>query len=80
MASVNRDGRLEVRTKPDRDRVIVGVSGELDIASVGALQTALEELRGTGWSSIVIDLRELTFIDSSGLALLLHEDRVARRR
>src|SRR3954465_3508167 len=69
---------LEVR--PDRGRVIVAVRGELDVASVGALQTALEELRCAGWTDIVVDLRELQFIDSTGgLSLLLSADRDARR-
>jgi anti-anti-sigma factor len=79
MASVNQDSCLVVRTRPDRDRVIVGVSGDLDIAGVGTLQETLDELRSTGWSHIVLDLRELTFIDSSGLAVLLHAERLARR-
>jgi anti-anti-sigma factor len=76
---VNEEVRLEVRTCPDRDRVVVEVRGELDMASVDALREALDELRGAGWNSVVLDLRELTFIDSSGLALLLHAERLARR-
>jgi anti-anti-sigma factor len=79
MASLSELGRLGIRPWPDRDRVIVAVSGELDIASVGALQEALDELRSAGWESIVLDLRELTFIDSTGLSLLLHADHAARR-
>jgi anti-sigma B factor antagonist len=78
MASASDMGRLEVQTQPDRDRVILEVSGELDMASVGFLQAALDEVRESGWESIVLDVRELTFIDSSGLALLLHTDRAAR--
>jgi anti-sigma B factor antagonist len=79
MASVHDVGRLEVRAWPDRDRVIVAVRGELDIASVEALQEQLDELRITGWNDVVLDLRELTFIDSCGLSLLLREERAARR-
>ena len=79
MASASDMGPLEVQTRPDRDRVILEVRGELDMASVGSLQAALDELRGNGWERIVLDVRELTFIDSSGLALLLDTDRAARR-
>ena len=79
MVSMNGVGCFEVRSRPDRDRVIVAVSGELDIASVGALKGALNELRDSGWNSVVLDLRDLTFIDSSGLTLLLNAQRAARR-
>lgn len=79
MKSMDELGRLEVRARPDRDRVIVAVSGELDLVSVGALQDTLDELRDVGWSSVVLDLRQLTFIDSTGLSLLLQAERAARR-
>jgi anti-sigma B factor antagonist len=42
--------------------------GELDIASVGQLQDAVERLSSQATTSITLDLRGLTFIDSSGLA------------
>ena len=44
MTSVREVGHFEVRSRPDRDRVIVAVSGELDIATVGVVQVALDEL------------------------------------
>src|SRR3954454_17680169 len=68
MALVTEVGRFEVRIVPDRDRVIVALCGELDMANVDAVQTALNELRAVGWTSLVLDLRELTFIDSTGLS------------
>jgi anti-anti-sigma factor len=79
MTSVREVGRFEVRSWPDRDRVIVAVSGELDIASVGAVQAALDEFCAAGWKSVVLDLRELSFIDSMGLSLLLEAERAAQR-
>src|SRR4051794_14495139 len=78
MSSMSEVGRFAVRTRPDRERVILAASGELDMASVGALRTALDELLSTGWTSIVLDLRELTFIGSTGLSLLLEAERAAR--
>jgi anti-anti-sigma factor len=79
MTSVREVGHFEVRSRPDRDRVIVAVSGELDIATVGAVQAALDELYAVGWMSVVFDLRELSFIDSMGLSLLLEAERTAQR-
>lgn len=54
---------------------VVAAGGELDIASAGQLsRTLLEHLRRTG--SVVLDLRDLSFVDSGGLHALL----TARRR
>jgi anti-anti-sigma factor len=79
MSSITEIGRFELRSWPDRERVIVAVEGELDLASVSAVRTALDELLAAGWRNIVLDLRELTFIDSTGLSLLLDAERSARR-
>src|SRR3954463_10624643 len=79
MASVDEMVRFRVRIVPDRECVILALHGELDMVSVDAVQAALDELNGTGWTSLVLDLRELTFIDSTGLSLLLAAERDAQR-
>ena len=58
------------------DVVCVGLSGELDISRALLLEQELRAVEGTGPSCIVIDLSELDFVDSSGLARLI----AARRR
>jgi anti-sigma B factor antagonist len=55
---------------------VMALSGELDTASVPILRENLAPLEGNGLSTIVLDLRDLTFIDSSGLLAFLE----ARRR
>lgn len=57
----------------DGDRTIVTPHGELDLATVGELDGSLRPVTGT----IVIDLRELSFVDSTGLRLLLEQTRRA---
>src|SRR3954447_4077974 len=79
MALLDEVIRFEVRTWPDRERVTVTARGELDIETVVDLRTALDELSAAGWDNVVVDLREITFIDSMGLSLLLEADRAARR-
>jgi anti-sigma B factor antagonist len=58
------------------DVVCVGLSGELDISRALLLEQELRAVESTGPSCIVIDLSELDFVDSSGLARLI----AARRR
>jgi anti-anti-sigma factor len=70
--------RFAIDVTPQRSRVVMTVSGELDIATVGAVRTTLAGLRDTGWDDIVVDLDRVPFIDSTGLALLLEVERRAR--
>lgn len=54
--------------------------GELDLDSVHRVQAALEELRGDGCAEVVLDLRGLTFMDSTGLRLAIRWDTMAREK
>ncbi len=58
------------------DRVVVVPRGELDMASAPELeQTVLPRLQDGGW--VVLDLRSLDFIDSSGLRVVVGAHRSA---
>ncbi|MBO0746299.1 MAG: STAS domain-containing protein [Candidatus Dormibacteraeota bacterium] len=62
--------------KPDRDRVIVCPAGEIDLANASTLQETVVELLERGFGCVVIDLRGVTFLDSSGIrALILSHNR-----
>ena len=52
----------------------VKLAGELDTATVPAAENALKEALTAGCRRIVIDLRELDFMDSTGLTLLVRWD------
>jgi anti-anti-sigma factor len=61
-------------------RVILALSGELDVANAAEARTALlglEPPRG-GW--LVIDLRDLSFMDSTGIHLILEAKQHAEKR
>ena len=59
--------RLEVRSQGKA--TIIAVSGELDLASSPALQEELD--RASDSDMLIIDLRELDFMDSTGLSVLV---------
>ncbi|HMJ04186.1 MAG TPA: STAS domain-containing protein [Conexibacter sp.] len=69
---------FRVDVQPERERVRVIPHGELDLGSVTQLETQIEELRSRGFATIVLDLRQLTFMDSTGLRLLLRFDAESR--
>jgi anti-anti-sigma factor len=55
----------------DRDgRVVVVIRGELDLATAPDLEAALTERLDAG-QDVVVDLRELAFMDSTGLRVLV---------
>jgi anti-sigma B factor antagonist len=53
--------------------------GEVDLATAPHLEARLRELREAGFDRLVLDLRHVTFMDSTGLRLLLNWDDAARQ-
>ncbi len=60
------------------DLVCVVPVGELDLASRGRLLEQLEYLQDAGFQRVTLDLRQLEFIDCSGLHVILDADARAR--
>jgi anti-sigma B factor antagonist len=58
----------------------VTLEGELDISNVERFEQELMELEQPRPDLIVLDLRAVRFIDSTGLSLLLNADARARRQ
>jgi anti-anti-sigma factor len=65
--------------EPDRDRVIVRVGGELDLSVASDVGARVDELLGVGFTRIVVDLREVSFLDSAGVHMLVAAQRSAER-
>ena len=58
--------------------VRVAPHGELDLATAPELERRLRELRESGFDRVVLDLRDVDFMDSTGLRLVMREDAAAR--
>jgi anti-sigma B factor antagonist len=56
--------------QPGDGPAVVRISGEMDVASAGAVSECLTGLLDAG-ADVVIDLSELEFIDSTGLGVLV---------
>jgi anti-sigma B factor antagonist len=54
----------------DNGRVVVAVSGEVDMATAPELRAALDAALRDGTGDLWLDLRRTTFMDSSGLRVL----------
>jgi anti-sigma B factor antagonist len=69
---------FSIDVEPFHGKVLLRPHGEVDIASAPRLDVKLRELRDSGFDHLVVDLREVAFLDSSGLRILLAWDDTAR--
>jgi anti-sigma B factor antagonist len=56
----------------DDSTQVLALRGELDVGTVAKLAQPLREAIADGKTAVVVDLGELTFIDSTGLMVLLN--------
>lgn len=59
--------------------VLIRMRGELDLATVGQLRDEIERTFTAPRQRLVLDCRELTFMDSTGVTLMLSLHRAAGR-
>jgi anti-sigma B factor antagonist len=64
--------------EPERERVRIRPIGEIDMATVSVVEAHLGELTAAGFKQITLDLRRVSFLDSTGLRLILEWDARSR--
>ena len=69
---------VEVQRDPQARCAIVVPQGELDLTTAGALRAAIAQAVEGGAPTVVLDMRGLTFIDSTGIRLLVQTESAAR--
>ncbi len=62
---------LEITTSRSGVRTVVHVSGEIDVYTVPALRDRLDAEIDSGHHELVVDLGGVTFMDSTGLGVLV---------
>jgi anti-anti-sigma factor len=74
---------LSLETSVAGGAAVVALSGELDLAGAAVLEQELERLEDDSPGAIVLDLRRVEFMDSSGLRLIavtMQRAQAGRRR
>jgi anti-anti-sigma factor len=66
-----RPARFTVESERLGGAVLLKMTGELDIATVPQAEHAIEAALAAGVEELTVDLRELAFVDSSGLRLFI---------
>jgi anti-anti-sigma factor len=62
---------IEIESRQDGGDYIIRVRGELDLAQCEKFETELKNALQSDASAVLLDLRELNFIDSTGIRALL---------
>jgi anti-anti-sigma factor len=73
--SAQHNFRVDVRS--EGRAVVFAVEGELDLASCPTLEQELERVRDADVDLLIVDLRELCFMDSTGLHALVKANKRA---
>lgn len=68
--------RVEVRREDSA--IVLAVSGELDLASSPTLEEELSRVGSCDSAIVILDLRELEFMDSTGLSVVVKAHQRAR--
>jgi anti-sigma B factor antagonist len=63
--------QLRIDSRLEADRVVLSLDGELDMANAPLLQRAIESPDLKDTKTVVLDLQGLTFLDSTGLRIIL---------
>lgn len=71
--------QLRTKIREVEGAALVGLFGELDISEVKQAEKALEAAEAKQPKVLVIDLRGLEFMDSSGIRLVVEADLRARK-
>lgn len=71
---------ISMEATEHRDATVVHVSGEIDMVTTPRLHACLQERLGKSPRLLVVDLSGVSFLGSSGLAVLVESLETARRR
>jgi anti-anti-sigma factor len=69
---------FQIEVQPEREAVRVRPVGEIDIATAGRMRAQIDELVDTGFTRVILDLRGVTFLDSTGVHVVVDADAGAR--
>ena len=62
---------MQIATTPGSDRYVITVSGEVDLATSPELDLVIIAALDSGAGSLVVDLTDVSFMDSSGLGVIV---------
>jgi anti-anti-sigma factor len=64
-------GRLDIGVASSDGVAVISVAGELDVSNHQRLRECLREVSEAGATEVILDVEQLTFMDSTGLSVLV---------
>jgi anti-sigma B factor antagonist len=71
---------LSITRADHGDRAVVRLGGEIDVYTAPFVREKLDEQITAGRADLVVDLSDVTFLDSTGLGVLVGRLKIARTR
>jgi anti-anti-sigma factor len=72
--------RFRCVVRPHRDELWFAAEGELDLETSAEIKALFAEHMNRGFPTLVLDLRAVTFIDSTGLRTVIEAQKATRAR
>ena len=72
------ESSLQIASERRGDRLVIALSGELDLVNAARWEEQLVGIEADPPGTLVLDLREITFIDSTGLRAVIGASQRAR--
>ena len=72
------ESEFKIKVLAQETGIVLALSGELDLASSPVLEEELENAFSSDSKMVVIDLRDLEFMDSTGLSVLVQAHQQAQ--
>ena len=65
-------GKIDIDCWDEKDLIIVDLKGQLDIYNSGDVQKLIEAYRQRGFHKFVVNLENVTYLDSSTISVFIH--------
>jgi anti-sigma B factor antagonist len=72
------DAQFEMTGTQHTGVPVLQVRGEIDVATAPEFHASLTELIGQGRAVVIVDMTEVSFIDSTGLGVLVSAEKASR--
>jgi anti-sigma B factor antagonist len=71
---------IDLKSEREGETLVFALRGSLDLATSPTVKAALSDAIERGESKLIVDLRQLEFLDSTGLSVLIGAHRRAAER
>lgn len=72
--------RLRLTIEESAPTLVLRIAGDLDLSGIGRVMAALDRLENAAATQLILDLRDVTFLDLAGLKTILRANDYCKDR